>query len=395
MSDLARVVLWIGLGLALGVWIAATQGAGAAAEYYAAYFLEESLSVDNIFVFVVIFRELHISVESQHRVLRFGVAGALVFRALMIVAGIALIERFHWIMYPFAALIFFAAWRVVFGDERERHVVEKACDVCETWVARVVRVSPRLHGHDFWRREDGRLVGAACASQETTTSPSAPSGASPTLSGANAPPLYIKSLGVNLGSYDSATGKAGDFKFTNGKLQQNRLWMDYGHVIPGAGTSTGQDKANPQPTFILPMGTKVRSLVDGVVVGVPELYSHDFSILVASDEQSPWRYETEHVRNPLVRVGDRVTAGQIIAEVSDWSSAGNDGLGMVEIGLLKGGNPPQHFCPFQYLDPSVRTQFQDQIRQFYSAWESYKGDTTLYDEASMPMVGCRTLDPVD
>ena len=68
---------------------------------------------------------------------------------------------------------------------------------------------------------------------------------------------------------------------------------------------------------------------------------------------------------------------------------------MVEIGLLKGGNPPQHFCPFQYLDPSVRARFQDQIRQFYSAWESYKGDTTLYDEASMPMVGCRTLEPVD
>ena len=239
------------------------------------------------------------------------------------------------------------------------------------------------------------LLSAACASQQTAVSPSATSETLPTPSGTNAPPLFLKSLGVTLGPYDPATGMAGDFRFTNGRLQQNRLWMDYGYVIPGAGTSTGQDKANPQPTFILPMGTKVRSLVDGVVVGVPELYSHDFSIMVASGEQSPWRYETEHVIHPLVRVGDRVTAGQIIAEVSDWSSGGNDGLGMVEIGLLKGGNPPQHFCPFQYLDPSVRAQFQDQIRQFYSAWESYKGDTTLYDEASMPMVGCRTLDPVD
>ncbi|HEY3045683.1 MAG TPA: TerC/Alx family metal homeostasis membrane protein [Vicinamibacterales bacterium] len=156
--NVARVVLWVGLGLALGVWIAATEGTGAAAEYYAAYFLEKSLSVDNIFVFVVIFSELHIPVEYQHRVLRFGIAGALVFRALMIVAGIALIERFYWIMYPFAALIFFAAWRLLFGVERERHVVQKACDVCETWVARVVRVSPVLNSPDFWRREDGRLV---------------------------------------------------------------------------------------------------------------------------------------------------------------------------------------------------------------------------------------------
>jgi tellurite resistance protein TerC len=158
LGNVGRVVLWVGLGLALGVWIAATQGTAAAAEYYAAYFLEKSLSVDNIFVFVVIFSELHIPVEYQHRVLRFGIAGALVFRALMIVAGIALIQRFHWIMYPFAALIFFAAWRLLFGVERERHVVQKACDVCETWVARVVRVSPVLNSPDFWRREDGRLV---------------------------------------------------------------------------------------------------------------------------------------------------------------------------------------------------------------------------------------------
>ena len=60
--------------------------------------------------------------------------------------------------YPFAALILFAAWRMVFGAEREQTVVKEACNVCETWIARVVRVSPVIHGHDFWRRESGRLV---------------------------------------------------------------------------------------------------------------------------------------------------------------------------------------------------------------------------------------------
>jgi tellurite resistance protein TerC len=76
----------------------------------------------------------------------------------MIVGGIALIERFTWIIYPFAGLILFAAWRMLFGEERERRVVKEACDVCATWIARVVRVSPAMHGHDFWRRESGRLV---------------------------------------------------------------------------------------------------------------------------------------------------------------------------------------------------------------------------------------------
>jgi tellurite resistance protein TerC len=150
--------VWVGLGLALGLWVAATQGRGAATEYFAAYLLEESLSVDNIFVFVVIFSELHIPAEYQRRVLLFGVVGALVFRALAIGAGITLIERVQWIIYLFATLILFAAWRLLFGAERERKVVREACNVCGTWIARVVRVSPVLHGHDFWRRESGRLV---------------------------------------------------------------------------------------------------------------------------------------------------------------------------------------------------------------------------------------------
>ena len=132
---MAWVILWVGLGLALGLWVAATHGRSAATEYFAAYLLEESLSVDNIFVFVVIFSELHIPAEFQRRVLLFGVAGALVFRALAIGAGLTLIERFQWITYPFATLILFAAWRLLFGAERERKVVKEACDVCGTWIA--------------------------------------------------------------------------------------------------------------------------------------------------------------------------------------------------------------------------------------------------------------------
>jgi tellurite resistance protein TerC len=157
-KNVVRVGFWVGVALAFGAWVAVARGATAAAEYYAAYLLELSLSVDNIFVFVIVFSELHIPAEHQHRVLRWGIAGALVFRAVMIAAGIALVERVSWIMYPFSALILFAAWRMLFAEERERRVVAGACDVCSTWIARVVRVSPVLHGHDFWRREGGRLV---------------------------------------------------------------------------------------------------------------------------------------------------------------------------------------------------------------------------------------------
>ncbi len=157
-ANMMRVVGWVCVGLAFGVWVAVSRGATAAAEYYSAYLLELSLSVDNIFVFVIVFSELHIPAQYQRRVLGWGVTGALVFRAVMIAGGIALIRRFHWLMYPFAALILFAAWRMLFAEARERRVVERACDVCSTWVARVVGVSPVFYGHDFWRRESGRLV---------------------------------------------------------------------------------------------------------------------------------------------------------------------------------------------------------------------------------------------
>ena len=153
-----RVAFWVGLALTFGVWVFVEKGTTAAAEYYAAYLLELSLSVDNIFVFVIVFAELHIPSEHQRRVLRWGVTGALVLRAAMIAVGITLIQRVNWISYPFAALLLFAAWRMLFAEERQRRVVANACDVCATWIARLIHVSPVMHGHDFWRREGGRLV---------------------------------------------------------------------------------------------------------------------------------------------------------------------------------------------------------------------------------------------
>jgi tellurite resistance protein TerC len=153
-----RALIWFGLGLGVGLWIAEMRGTSTAAEYYAAYFLEESLSLDNIFVFAIIFHQLHIPDEHRRRVLRFGIIGALIFRAIAIGGGIALITRFSWVVYPFAGLLLLAAWRVLFAEDQERRAIEGACDVCSSWIARIVPVSPVVVGHAFWRREGGRIV---------------------------------------------------------------------------------------------------------------------------------------------------------------------------------------------------------------------------------------------
>ncbi len=208
------------------------------------------------------------------------------------------------------------------------------------------------------------------------------------------PPLLLKSIGFELGTYDPATNRAGDLEFTKQKLQFNRLFMGYGFVIPAEQTSGGSDKANPQPTFIVPLGTKVRSLVDGVVTNVSDLYSGDVSVMVASDTKSQWMYETEHVVNPVVKVGDRVTAGQVVAEAANFNNNAPAEFGVFEIGILKGGNPPEHVCPFAYLDPSIKADVQAKVLHFYKDWEAYKGDANLYDENESP-VGCLTTDPIE
>ncbi|MDO8618783.1 MAG: M23 family metallopeptidase [Candidatus Daviesbacteria bacterium] len=197
----------------------------------------------------------------------------------------------------------------------------------------------------------------------------------------NEPPLRLKSIGIEFS----------DFKFTKEKLQFNRLFMDYGFFIPASSASA--DKKNPQPTFILPLGTKVRSLVDGIVVAIPTVWSGDFSVMVGTgDDKSSWRYETEHVKNVLVKVGDKVKAGQVIAEVSDFDKSVPEGYGVVEIGILKGGNPPQHVCPFAYLDDSIKEETFKKMNAFFKSWEEYIEDQTLYEETTIP--GCLTDIPI-
>lgn len=210
----------------------------------------------------------------------------------------------------------------------------------------------------------------------------------------NEPPLKLKSIGVNLDYYDPKTGKAGDFKFTKAKLQFNRLFMGYGFFIPAS--STSPDKKNPQPTFILPLGTPVRSLVDGIVADIPTVWSGDYSIQITdTGKLERWIYETEHVLNPKVKVGDKVRAGQIIAEVSNFDRGAPEGFGAVEIGLLHGGGdgPPEHVCPFAYLDDSIKEETFAKMRDFFKSWEEYLSIHTLYEESNTP--GCLTQGPIE
>lgn len=200
------------------------------------------------------------------------------------------------------------------------------------------------------------------------------------------PPLLIKNLGID---FDK------DLVFTKEKLEFDSIFFDYGFVISANNSASGKDKSNPQPTFIVPLGTPARSLVDGIVVAIPTLWSGDYSVQVTTNgKMEKWIYETEHLINPKVKVGDKVTAGQIVGEVSNFNHGAPPGFGTVEIGLLKGGNPPSHVCPFLYLDPSIKEAVFAKLRAFYKAWNEYRGKT-IYNESAYSVPGCLTLSSIE
>ena len=150
--------IWIGLGLAFGGWIALRQGGEAGITYLTAYLLEKSLSVDNLFVFILIFSLTGIPAQLQHRALFWGIVGALIMRAGLIAVGVEILERFHWAVYPLAGLLAYAAYRMLRGEERQNRFVEQQCALCESWLARVIPIEPRLHGSSFVVRKAGRLM---------------------------------------------------------------------------------------------------------------------------------------------------------------------------------------------------------------------------------------------
>jgi tellurite resistance protein TerC len=147
--------LWLALGLGFGLVVWAGWGSQPAGEYYAGYLLEKSLAVDNVFVFALIFTAFAVPRAYQHRVLFFGVLGALVMRAVFIAAGTALIGTLHWVLYAFGALLLYTAWKMY--RTRDGHT-DPAQGRAYRMLSRVVPHTAEYHGQKFWVRRAGRLV---------------------------------------------------------------------------------------------------------------------------------------------------------------------------------------------------------------------------------------------
>ncbi len=149
---LGWTVAWVTLALAFNGWIYYRLGPTKALEFFTGYLIEESLSVDNLFVFIMIFSYFHISKAHQPKILKWGILGALAMRAVFILVGIGLIERFHWMIYVFGGILIFTGIKMTFGGEEK---IEPEKNLLVRLVRRFVPLTKRVRGDRFFIRRGG------------------------------------------------------------------------------------------------------------------------------------------------------------------------------------------------------------------------------------------------
>lgn len=147
--------IWIALALVFNVGVYMFRGPELALEFLAAYLIEKSLSVDNIFVFLVIFTYFGVAAAYQHRVLFWGILGALIMRAIFIATGLTLLKYFHWVIYLFGAVLIYTAWKML--TQRETSVHPERNPVLKV-LRRRVSITPGYEGHRFFVVREGRRL---------------------------------------------------------------------------------------------------------------------------------------------------------------------------------------------------------------------------------------------
>ena len=145
---LAWSVFWVGIGLLFAIVVVYSHGREGALQYLTGFLIEKSLSVDNLFVFLAVFTYFGVRQEYQHRVLFWGILGAIVTRGLFIFGGVALISRFHWMLYVLGALLVITGGRLAFSNEEVRPEKNRLV----RWARRVLPLSPDYNADRFTTR---------------------------------------------------------------------------------------------------------------------------------------------------------------------------------------------------------------------------------------------------
>lgn len=150
---IAWSVVWISLALLFNAWIYYSMGKKPALEFLTGYLVEKSLSVDNIFVFILLFGFFKVPDAYRHRVLFWGVIGALIMRAIFIAVGAVLIAKFHWIIYIFGAFLIFTGYKMFKKSAQDMHPEQNPL---VNWFIKRGKVTAEFHGSRFFIVQNGR-----------------------------------------------------------------------------------------------------------------------------------------------------------------------------------------------------------------------------------------------
>lgn len=148
-------LVWLGLAMAFNAWIYHTLGGTKALEFLSGYIIEESLSVDNLFVFIMIFSYFHVPRAYQPKLLKWGILGAMIMRAVFIFLGIGLLNSFHWMIYVFGAILIFTGYKMAFGGEEQ---IEPEKNLLVRLTRRFVPITKRIRRDHFFVRRNGILA---------------------------------------------------------------------------------------------------------------------------------------------------------------------------------------------------------------------------------------------
>ncbi len=147
-------LVWIALSILFGIGVHYTLGAASSLEFFTGYLIEKALSVDNLFLFLVIFRAFAVDERLQQRLLEWGVLGALLMRGVMIAAGAALIERFSWVLYVLGAFLVYAGIHMLFAKKEKIHPEKSAV---YNFASKHLRVTRDYQGEHYFVRRNGQL----------------------------------------------------------------------------------------------------------------------------------------------------------------------------------------------------------------------------------------------
>ncbi|QYM79170.1 TerC family protein [Horticoccus luteus] len=154
---LAWCGVWAALAIAFGAVVWWWRGAEAGQQFLSAYLVELCLSMDNVFVFILIFAYFRVEPRFQHRVLFWGIIGAVVMRAIFILVGVGVIARFHWVLYGFGAFLVYTGIKLALPGSGETEVHPERNRVVRLF-RRFFPVAPEAHGKNFFVRHEGRLA---------------------------------------------------------------------------------------------------------------------------------------------------------------------------------------------------------------------------------------------